>query len=185
MRDWRGFSGNDEDAGMNPYMNNVLVYADASTVGVREGIPLSAYAAKVRFPDGVELEIKGMCPPGVAGCDAEAFAILKGIELAPGTRPITARSDCQGAISWLESGRRRKNPEMEAFARRVLNGRTVSFEWVKGHAGDPLNVWCDHTAKRLARKALESARKGGLDQGVSHAPSGGWVAKRGLAELAT
>ena len=81
--------------------------------------------------------------------------------------PITIRSDSQllikGMNEWLPGWAAKgwKNAKGEAIKNRDLweilvtlsKGRTITWEWTKGHADDPMNNEVDAIANAAARKA--------------------------------
>lgn len=80
------------------------------------------------------------------------------------SEPILIRCDSQYVINsvtkwmpgWKRKGWRKAdgkpvlNRELLEQIDTALNGRTYKFEWVKGHAGDPMNEAADTLAKSAA-----------------------------------
>jgi ribonuclease HI len=85
---------------------------------------------------------------------AELTAILRGIEEAPSSGHIVIHTDSQYAIGVLSKNWKAKaNVELiGAIRERIRVRRKISFVYVPGHAGVPLNERCD----QLARQAIRS-----------------------------
>ena len=112
----------------------------------------------------------------------ELMAVLRAIEANPG--PLTVVMDStyvkdgleKWSINWERNGWRTKagepvkNREIwePLIALRKARGSEVSFEWVKGHSGDPMNDFVDELA--VAQRDLHRERIGGT---VAGAPGGG------------
>jgi ribonuclease HI len=92
-----------------------------------------------------------------------AIAALDALGDAPG--PVRIRSDSQllvkGSTVWLagwtKNGWRRADKKAVANAdlwQRIadhMGARAITFEWVKGHADDPMNIEVDGLASAAAR----------------------------------
>ena len=82
---------------------------------------------------------------------------------------------------WLDVWRRKgmrtsrgkavENQDLISRLDTLVHGRDVTFEWVRGHAGHPLNERADALANAAARRAAArlSAERSGMSQG--HPPS--------------
>lgn len=97
----------------------------------------------------------------------ELMACIKGIEALPTrTETVALFSDSQYVVNgiskgwakgwrkrgWLKSdGKPAVNPDLWAKLLDLTEGMTISFHWVKGHAGHPLNERCDQLAVERAR----------------------------------
>lgn len=133
---------------------DILAYADGSC----EGNP---------GPGGWGVVIVGPFEPReISGSDPQTtnnrMEITAAIEalraLEPGERVIV-RSDSQYVVNTMNLGwRRTKNLDLWKQLDAEAAKREVRFEWVQGHAGDPLN----ETADRLAREASRKAARGPL-----------------------
>lgn len=103
---------------------------------------------------------------------AELMAVLSLLESTAGDRrELRVLCDSQYVINsltkWLPGWKRKgwrkgdgkpvQNVELMRCLADALSGRKVHFEWVKGHAGHPLNERADS----LARAAAEAYRAGG------------------------
>lgn len=81
----------------------------------------------------------------------EMTAVIRGLEhTAPGSN-VTVFSDSQYVINTMTKGWRRKmNHELWDELDRLVADRNVTWEWVKGHAGNRWNERCD----KLCTEAL-------------------------------
>lgn len=98
----------------------------------------------------------------------ELMAVVVALEtLRKETAPIVLHSDSKYVIDGLNKGWARNwkkkgwiksdgNPAMNADIWALLldlqDGRDITFKWIKGHAGNPLNERCDELANGTARK---------------------------------
>lgn len=95
----------------------------------------------------------------------ELYAAIAGLEALEGSQPVRVYSDSQYLVESLNQGwvqiwkskRWRKtkkekvvNADLWQRLLELLEKRRVTFEWVEGHAGHPLN----ERANRLAQQAL-------------------------------
>lgn len=96
----------------------------------------------------------------------ELRAVIEALEsLSSGELTIVTDSEYVVNVftQWLEGWRSRgmrtsrgkpvENQDLIERAARLLEGRDVEFEWVRGHAGHPLNERADKLANDAARRA--------------------------------
>ncbi len=97
----------------------------------------------------------------------ELMACIKGIEALPSRkRKVALFSDSKYVVNgiskgwargwrkrgWLKSdGKPAVNPDLWEMLLDLTQGLDISFHWVKGHAGHPLNERCDQLAVQSAR----------------------------------
>lgn len=97
----------------------------------------------------------------------ELMACVKGIEaLSSRTEPVALFSDSKYVVNgiskgWAKGWRKRGwvksdgnpavNADLWAKLLDLIEKLTISFHWVKGHAGHPLNERCDQLAVQSAR----------------------------------
>ncbi len=97
----------------------------------------------------------------------ELMACIKGITaLSQPDRPVALFSDSSYVVNgiskgWAKGWRKRGwkksdgnpavNPDLWEQLLDLTDGLTISFYWVKGHAGHPLNERCDELAVQSAR----------------------------------
>ena len=87
-------------------------------------------------------------------------------ELGPCDKPITLYTDSSYVVNgitkgWAKGWRKRGwiksdkqpaiNPDLWAELLELTEGRVISFRWVKGHAGHPMNERCDELAVAASR----------------------------------
>lgn len=79
---------------------------------------------------------------------AELTAIGRALERSPSAEPIIVYTDSQYAIGVLSKGWKAKaNKELIEGIRALLKGRSVAFEYVRGHSGIPMNERADELAR--------------------------------------
>lgn len=84
----------------------------------------------------------------------EVQAAIEGLEHTPPGAGVTVYSDSQYLVYTMSRGwKRRANLDLWSRLDRVAAQRSMSWEWVKGHAGHPLQEEAD----RLAQKAAGTA----------------------------
>ena len=90
---------------------------------------------------------------------AELAAILRALESAPSATPYVIHTDSQYAIGVLSKGWKAKaNQELIREVKAKLAGRPrVSFVYVPGHAGVPLNERADALAREAVRTRAKQA----------------------------
>lgn len=97
----------------------------------------------------------------------ELMACIKGIEALPsGKKKVVLFSDSKYVVNgitkgWAKSWRKRGwiksdgkpavNPDLWEMLLDLTEGLDITFRWVKGHAGHPLNERCDQLAVENAR----------------------------------
>jgi ribonuclease HI len=93
--------------------------------------------------------------------------------------PLTIQTDSEYVVNiftkWLEGWRKRgmktssrkpvENTDLIEAIDALLNGRQVTFEWTRGHAGHPLNERADALANGAARRASERLAAEARDRG--------------------
>ncbi len=109
----------------------------------------------------------------------ELMACIKGIEALPvRDKPVALYSDSSYVVNgiskgWARGWRRRGwlksdnkpalNSDLWAQLLDLVEDLDISFHWVKGHAGHPLNERCDQLA-------VENARKDNLPEDIGYRP---------------
>ncbi|MCG8619510.1 MAG: ribonuclease HI [Desulfobacterales bacterium] len=109
----------------------------------------------------------------------ELMAVIVALEALQGEdRPIFLHSDSRYVLNgitkgwargWQKRGWKKSdgnpalNPDLWERLLGLLPGLDIRFQWVKGHAGDPLNEACDHLANSTARKQGLPDDKGYLE----------------------
>lgn len=102
---------------------------------------------------------------------AELFAILAVLRAVPREHHLHVRTDSQFAINvatkwmkgWKAKGWRKADgnaPENLSLVKELdaaLAGRQVTFEWVRGHSGDPMNEIADILCSKASKATLDKA----------------------------
>ena len=106
----------------------------------------------------------------------ELMAVIKALELLKTTCTVTLHSDSKYIIGAVEKGWAKKwrangwmrnkkdkalNPDLWEKLLQLLSQHDITFEWVKGHAGNEENERCDFLAVQAAKQEelLEDIRK--------------------------
>jgi ribonuclease HI len=111
---------------------------------------------------------------------AEALGVLGALEWLPAESKLHLHSDSELTLRLYEGKYKIKsNTDIWDEIRRVREQKRLDVvtEWVRGHAGDPLNELADRLSKLGARNATHD-ELGAVDAGVKVAP------KRTAADLA-
>jgi ribonuclease HI len=123
------------------------------------------YAAVVTIA-GQEQIIVGR-DPSTTNNKMEMLAAIKALEVVPHSTPIIIHSDSQyvikGATQWLRGwkakgwrkadGKPVLNQDLWLEMDRLIQGRKITWQWVKGHAGHEQNERVDGLANTEAQKA--------------------------------
>jgi ribonuclease HI len=134
------------------------------TDGACQGNPgPGGWAAIIQWEDRPVEELSGS-DPNTTNNRMELRAAIEGLKRLPSDVEVEIITDSQyllkGMTEWLAGWKRRgwrtssggsvENRDLWEELER-LAGRRVSWRWVKGHAGDPLNERADQIAQALAR----------------------------------
>jgi hypothetical protein len=89
----------------------------------------------------------------------ELTAAIEGLRVVPTGTRVVVRSDSQYVVKTMTLGwKRKQNVDLWEKLDHEAGERRVIFEWVDGHAGDPLNEEADRNARRGATLAAKSGR---------------------------
>ena len=87
----------------------------------------------------------------------EITAAIRGIDETPPGSDVTVWSDSEYVIKTMTRGWKRKvNNDLWDQLDDVVARRKVSWEWVRGHSGDPMNELADTLARGEARAIRSS-----------------------------
>ena len=87
----------------------------------------------------------------------EITAVIKGLEAVPERSEVTVLSDSQYVVNTMTRNWKRKaNQDLWATLDAVSANRRVTWEWVRGHAGNPGNEKADALATEQAGLTQES-----------------------------
>ena len=83
----------------------------------------------------------------------EMLAVLNGLEAIPGSARVTVFSDSEYVVNTMTLGwKRRKNNDIWEKLDTEAGRRRVSWKWVRGHSGHPLNERADRLARAEAKR---------------------------------
>ncbi|HLC29851.1 MAG TPA: RNase H family protein, partial [Dehalococcoidia bacterium] len=100
----------------------------------------------------------------------EILAAIKGLEQTPPGRQVTIVSDSQYLVNTMTKGwQRKKNHDLWGQLDALVKGRSVTWEWIYGHAGHPLNEEADRLARAAAKDSQWGERSGVLMANMSSA----------------
>ena len=87
----------------------------------------------------------------------EILAVIKGLQATPSHSEVTIFSDSQYVVNTMTKGWKRKaNQDLWAALDTAVKERRVTWEWVRGHAGNPGNEEADALANRQIGAPPES-----------------------------
>lgn len=137
-----------------PAAGNVLIYADGGCIG---NPGPGGWGVVFASADGAMQGKLSGSEPETTNNRMELTAAIEGLKrTAPGAR-ITLRSDSQYLINTMTRGWKRKaNRDLWRILDSLAKERQVTFEWVRGHAGDQLNELADELANSAARQAARN-----------------------------
>lgn len=151
-------------------MNGIVIYTDGGCHG-NPGPGGWAYLIQV---DG-ESSSRSGGEAATTNNRMELTAVIRALEEVKGdpsrvSRKIELHTDSQyvkrGITEWIATWERNgwrtaggdpvKNQELWRRLREITRGLSLSFHWVKGHEGNPLNERCDE----MVQAAISAAEKG-------------------------
>jgi cyclic pyranopterin phosphate synthase len=92
----------------------------------------------------------------------EIMAVIKGLASAPTGRGVKVYSDSQYVLNTMTKGwKRNRNNDLWDKLDAEVSKRRVKWEWVRGHAGHPLNEEADRAAVQEAKKMANDPRRVG------------------------
>lgn len=151
---------------MSERIDSVIVYTDGSCL-INPGGP-GGWAALVLFVTDGEIVQDRMISGGVLSTTnnrMEMVAAIEGLKAVDTAIPIKMIVDSEyvrlGITTWIRGWKRRgwktssgspvKNQDLWLELNRLVLGRSVEWEWVKGHSDDPFNTRVDLQAGVEAR----------------------------------
>src|SRR5277367_1968945 len=113
-----------------------LAYADGSCIG---NPGPGGWGVVIIAPDGAETELSGH-QDATTNNRMEITAAIEALRAIPDGVPVIVRSDSQYVVKTMNDGwRRRENVDLWPALDNEARRHRTSFEWVRGHASDPLN----------------------------------------------
>ena len=93
----------------------------------------------------------------------EITAVIEGLASLPAAADVKVFSDSAYVVSTMtRSWKRNANKDLWARLDAEVGRRNVSWQWVKGHAGNPLNEEADALASKEAKSLLPGQPEPGL-----------------------
>lgn len=131
------------------------VYADGSCLG---NPGPGGWAAVIVKPSGVSRTIYGG-DPATTNNRMELTGAIEGLRMIPTDTRVVLRSDSQYVVKTMNlKWKRKQNVDLWEKLDAEIAQRQVKFEWVEGHAGDPLNEEADRHARAAAATAAKTGR---------------------------
>jgi ribonuclease HI len=131
------------------------VYADGSCLG---NPGPGGWAAVIVKPSGVSRTIYGG-DPATTNNRMELTGAIEGLRMIPTGTRVVLRSDSQYVVKTMNlKWKRKQNADLWEKLDAEIAQRQVKFEWVEGHAGDPLNEEADRHARAAAATAAKTGR---------------------------
>lgn len=141
--------------------SEVEIWADGACLG---NPGPGGWGAILRSPDGREKELSGG-EAKTTNNRMELLGVIVALEALKRPVKVVVRSDSQyvvrGMSEWIDGWRRKgwkkvMNRDLWERLSAAAEPHEVRWEWVRGHAGDPMNERCD----ALAVAAAEAWKKG-------------------------
>ena len=153
-----------------------LVYADGACIG---NPGPGGWGVVIVEPDGRERELNGAAAH-TTNNKMELTAAIEGLRHVESGARVVLRSDSQYVINTMKLGwKRNKNRDLWEQLDLEAQLRDVAFEWVRGHADDPLNNRADELANMGARGEIAGAPRGNASAGaMARAGSAGAAARK-------
>ena len=155
-----------EDAFTPPPAGVVEIYSDGSG---RESGP-GGYGAILRYGE-FEKELCGFELSSTSQ-RMELIAAIRGLEALTARKRVRVRSDSQYLVrgmsewlqGWIRSGRLEtpealRNQDLWQRLAALSAGHEITWEWVRGHAGNHFNERCDRLARRAADEGMRAAEE--------------------------
>lgn len=157
-----GTAGAEKAAGTAPRAGEVMIYTDGGSIN---NPGPGGYGAVLLF-DGKKKELTGGYRL-TTNNRMELMAVIVALrDLEQRDRPITVYTDSSYVVNgiskgwakswrknnWIKSNREPAiNPDLWGELLDLIEPLDITFQWVRGHAGNPLNERCDELAVSSAR----------------------------------
>lgn len=134
----------------------ITIYTDGACLGN----PGPGGWGAVIIGDGPRRVLHGN-DPDTTNNRMEIKAVVQALQNIPLRSDVTIYSDSSYVINTMtKNWKRKKNNDMWDLLDKEVSIRNVGWEWVKGHAGDPLNEEADRLAHGEATGDIDSKGKG-------------------------
>ena len=125
----------------------IEIYTD----GACSGNPGKGGWGAVILRDGQTREISGG-EPQTTNNRMEMTAVIEGLASVPSGAQVTVYSDSQYVVNTMtKNWKRRKNQDLWDKLDRETAARDVSWQWIRGHAGHPMNERADRLATQQSK----------------------------------
>lgn len=145
-------------------LSDYTVYTDGSCLRNPKGP--GGWACVIRCESTGEISEFSGGSPSTTNNRMEMTAVIEALKRIPESASVSLYTDSQyvknGLTKWIFSWRRRRwtkadgtpvlNRELWMSLDALCSTHKITFHWVKGHAGNPLNERCDRLAKAEAAK---------------------------------
>lgn len=140
---------------MPPSSHHLLAYADGSCIG---NPGPGGWGFVIVRPGGDREESSGG-DPETTNNKMELTAAIEALRRIEPGRSVVLRSDSQYVVKGINEKRKRKaNVDLWNRLDAEIAARRVTFEWVRGHADDPLNARADELAHSEAERIARGDR---------------------------
>ncbi len=140
---------------MPPSSHPLLVYADGSCIG---NPGPGGWGFVIVRADGEREESSGG-DPDTTNNKMELTAAIEALKRIEPGRSVVLRSDSEYVVKGINEKRKRKaNVDLWNQLDTEIAARQVTFEWVRGHADDPLNARADELAHSQAERIARGDR---------------------------
>ena len=140
---------------MPPSSRDLLAYADGSCIG---NPGPGGWGFVIVRPGGEREESSGG-DPETTNNKMELTAAIEALKRIEAGRSVVLRSDSQYVVKGINEKRKRKaNIDLWNQLDAEIAARRVTFEWVRGHADDPLNARADQLAHSEAERIARGDR---------------------------
>jgi ribonuclease HI len=140
---------------MGEVARTAVAYADGSCIG---NPGPGGWGVLLIEADGSTRELSGF-ERSTTNNRMEITAAIQALRAFPHSTELTLHSDSQYLVKTMTLGwKRRENLDLWRELDKEVAHRKVHWEWVRGHAGDPLNDRADELARAAALRKTPAAR---------------------------
>ena len=147
---------------------HIIIHTDGACIG---NPGPGGWAAHLQSLDGTEVLRRKQLSGGEADTTNNRMEMLAAINalryVKKKEKPVTVISDSQvlvkGMNEWIDGWKQRgwkkadrkpvQNADLWMLLDELNQERSIAWEWVKGHAGDPFNELVDRLATKAAQRA--------------------------------
>lgn len=137
-----------------PFIPSLPLVVLSTDGGCKPNPGAGAWAYVLRFGTAYK-EQAGACPQ-TTNNRMELRAIIEGLKALKKPCRVIIKTDSKVSVAWITNkiGKKvaRDNPDIAVSvgeARKLCALHTVTFEWVRGHAGEPDNERCDSLCAQI------------------------------------